>query len=164
GKTGGVTISGGEPLLQKESVVRLLDELHARGIHTAVDTGGGIYYPEALARADLVLLDIKHPDAQKFYELTGVKQDALLQTLAYLREHDKKFWVRHVCVPGLTDTAQNVLAVKKMAAGAEKIELLAYHTMGIPKWEKLGLAYPLQGVPPLSATKLQELNEILQKE
>lgn len=80
-----------------------------------------------------------------------------------MREHDKKFWVRHVCVPGLTDTAENALAVKKMAAGAEKIELLAYHTMGVAKWEKLGLAYPLQGVPPLSVQKLQELNRIIER-
>lgn len=163
GKTGGVTLSGGEPLLQKEGVVRLLDELRARGIHTAVDTGGGIFCPEALERADLILLDIKHPDAQKFYELTGVTQDALRKTLNWLRAHKKRFWVRHVCVPALTDTEENVLAVKKMAEGAEKIELLAYHTMGIQKWEKLGLAYPLQGVPPLSNEKLQELNRILER-
>lgn len=163
GKTGGVTLSGGEPLLQAEATVQLLQALNERGIHTAIDTGGGAYCPEALALTDLVLLDIKHPDPEAFADLTGVPQTSLLRTLSYLRAHHKRFWVRHVCVPGLTDTADVVRAVKEMAYGAEKIELLPYHTMGVAKWEKLGLTYPLAGVPQLSNAKLSELNAVLQE-
>ncbi len=161
GREGGVTLSGGEPLAQKEGAVALLRALQSYGIHTTIDTGGGIYCPEALALADLVILDIKHPDPEAFRALTGMGQEALLQTLDYLRANKKRFWVRHVCVPGITDTAEVVRAVKAMAVGAEKIELLPYHTMGVHKWEKLGLSYPLQGVPPLSSEKLDELNEAL---
>ena len=161
GAEGGVTLSGGEPLLQKEGVVKLLGALLERVIHTAIDTGGGVYCEEALALADLVLLDIKHPDPAVFEDITGVSQEALQKTLAYLRAHKKRFWVRHVCVPDLTDTPETVRAVRKMAAGAEKIELLLYHTMGVHKWDKLGLNYPLRGVPPLSQSKLDELNAVL---
>lgn len=163
GDEGGVTLSGGEPLLQKDGAVKLLKALKARGIHTAIDTGGGVFCLEALDVADMVLLDIKHPDPQKFREITGVGQDALTQTLHYLQTHKKRFWVRHVCVPTMTDTVENILTIKRMAEGAEKIELLPYHTMGVPKWQKLGLNYPLQGVPPLSQDKLQELNAILEE-
>ena len=158
GKEGGVTLSGGEPLMQSAGAVKLLKELKTRGINTAIDTGGGVYLPEALELADLTILDIKHPDPVKFREITGVGQDSLIKTLEYLRSHGKKFWVRHVCVPGITDTVQTVAEVKKMAAGAEKIELLPYHTMGVHKWEKLGLKYSRAGVPPLSEEKLRELN------
>lgn len=161
GKEGGVTLSGGEPLMQSEGAVNLLALLSERGIHTAIDTGGGIFCPEALNLSDLVILDIKHPDADKFKEITGTEQIPLLKTLEYLKIHGKRFWVRHVCVPGITDTAKDVLKVKKMAEGAEKIELLPYHTMGVHKWEKLGLCYPLKGVPPLSEEKLRELNSLL---
>lgn len=161
GKEGGVTLSGGEPLMQSAGVLRLLDELKARDIHTAIDTGGGIFLPEAFEKADLVILDIKHPDPAKFKELTGTEQNNLILSLDYLKSHGKRFWVRHVCVPGITDTDEDILAVKQMAAGAEKIELLPYHTMGAAKWEKLGIAYPLKGVPPLSAQRLEELNKLL---
>lgn len=161
GKKGGVTLSGGEPLLQKESAVKLLEALRARGISTAIDTGGGIFCPEALELADLTIIDVKHPDAEAFRELTGVSQDTLIKSLEYLRTHGKRFWVRLVCVPGLTDTPEIVRAVKQMAQGAEKTELLPYHTMGVAKWEKLGLDYPLKDVPPLSQSELDRLNSLI---
>ncbi|WP_251614046.1 pyruvate formate-lyase-activating protein [Pumilibacter muris] len=163
GNNGGVTLSGGEPLFQKEGAIKLLKELKSRRIHTALDTGGGVFCPEALELADLTIIDIKHPEPDAFSKLTGVPQKSLIQSLEYLREHNKKFWARLVCVPKLTDTPEVVRAVKRMAAGAEKIELLPYHTMGVPKWRKLGLEYPLEGVPPLSQERLEELKRILQK-
>lgn len=162
GSDGGVTLSGGEPLLQRDGVISLLRELRARGIHTAVDTGGGVFCPEALALADLTILDIKHPDPVRFAEITGVEQTALKKTLEYLQTNGKRFWVRHVCVPDVTDE-NTVRAVKKMAAGAEKIELLPYHTMGVHKWEKLGLPYPLRGVPPMRKEELARLEKILEE-
>ncbi len=161
GANGGVTLSGGEPLMQSDGAVKLLALLGERGIHTAIDTGGGVYCPEALRLADLTIIDIKHPDGEQFLKLTGVSNENLMKSLEYLREHKKRFWVRHVCVPNLTDTEEDIRKVKELAVGAEKIELLAYHTMGVHKWEKLGLDYPLKGVPPLSAKKLDELNGIL---
>ena len=161
GADGGVTLSGGEPLLQRDGAVKLLTGLKERGINTAIDTGGGIFCPDALKLSDLTIIDIKHPDESVFKKITGVEQTALIKTLEFLRTHKKRFWVRHVCVPGLTDNAQDVLKVKAMAKGAEKIELLPYHTMGVHKWEKLGLDYPLKGTPPLGEEKLRELNELL---
>lgn len=163
GKEGGVTLSGGDPLFQAAGAVKLTEALHERGIHTALDTGGGVFCPSAYDVADLTIIDIKHPDPKEFIKLTGVKQDSLIKSLDYLREHNKRFWVRHVCVPNLTDTPEDIIAVKKMAAGAEKIELLAYHTMGVPKWTKCGLEYPLAGVKPLPQSKLDELNAVLKE-
>ncbi len=163
GNSGGVTLSGGEPLFQKEGAVKLLSELKSRQIHTALDTGGGVFCPDALELADLTIIDIKHPEPDAFLKLTGVPQKSLIQSLEYLRERGKKFWVRLVCVPKLTDNPEIVKEVKRMAAGAEKIELLPYHTMGVHKWQKLGLEYPLEGVPPLSQERLEELKLILQK-
>lgn len=161
GSDGGVTLSGGEPLMQKSGAVKLLKCLRERKIHTALDTGGGVFCPEAFELSDLTIIDIKHYDAEKFRSLTGVAQGELVKSLEYLREHGKRFWVRHVCVPGITETAEDIKKIKEMAAGAEKIELLPYHTMGVHKWEKLGLSYPLKGVPPMTKEKLDELNGFL---
>lgn len=162
GETGGVTLSGGEPLYQADGAAAFMRELKMRGIHTVLDTGGGVFCPEAYDLADLTIIDIKHPDPDEYKALTGVSQDNLLLSLAYLRGHAKRFWVRHVCVPGYTDTKQNILDVMSMSKNAEKIELLPYHTMGVGKWEKLGIEYPLKGVPPLDGKKLDELKKYLE--
>ena len=159
--SGGVTLSGGEPLMQEEFVVGLLRELKKKRIHTALDTAGRVYCEEALSLASLVILDIKHTDEAAFKELCGFAPDNMLRTLEFLKKKRKKFWVRQVTVPGITDGEDNIKKLKQMAFGAEKIELLPYHTMGVYKWEKLGLSYPLEGVKEPSPETMNRLNALL---
>ncbi len=158
---GGVTLSGGEPLLQTEFVTDLLKAFKVRRGHTALDTAGSVYSEEALSLASLVILDIKHTNEAAFKELCGFSPDNMLRTLEYLKKQRKRFWVRQVIVPGITDGEDNIRKLKVMATGAEKIELLPYHKMGVYKWEKLGLSYPLAGVSEPTAETMQRLNALL---
>ncbi len=161
GRGGGVTLSGGEPLMQESGAVKLMELLKKEGIHTALDTSGVIFAPRALKAADLVILDIKHTDKDKFFELTGLKADNTFKTLEFLKEEGLRFWVRQVTVPGFTDSPEQVRALKKMAQGAEKIELLPYHSAGAFKWEKSGLKYTLNGINPPESKVMEELNAVL---
>lgn len=161
GKFGGVTLSGGEPLMQKDFCLAVLKGLLKEDINVAIDTGGGLFEKEILSLASLIILDIKHTDKEAFYKLTGVSQDNLIKTLEYLNDNDKKFWVRQVIIPGITDGEENIKKLKKMSGKAEKIELLPYHTMGAEKWEKLGIVYPLEGINPPSNETMEKLNKIL---
>lgn len=160
GDGGGVTLSGGEPLLQQAFCLQLIELLHKKNIHVAIDTGGSIFAPEVLSAADLTILDIKHTNAHMFKELTGMDNSNLLKTLEYIKANKLKFWVRQVIVPDITDSESQVTELKSMAAGAERVELLAYHDMGKHKWEKLGLTYGLQCEPP-SKEKMDYLNSII---
>lgn len=159
--TGGVTLSGGEPLLQTEFAIGLLSAYKAAGVHTALDTAGTVYSEAALTLADIVLLDIKHTSPEGFYALTGGDMAATLQTLAYLRAHRKRFWIRQVMVEGITDREEQLLRLKEMAAGAEKIELLPYHTMGAGKWSALGIEPPLKGMRPFDGERLKQCYKII---
>lgn len=159
--TGGVTLSGGEPLLQTAFTEALLATLRAAGVHTALDTAGTVFAPPCLELADLVILDIKHSDRDGFRALTGGEIDNTLKTLDWLKAHKKRFWVRQVIVEGITDGREQLLALKELATGAEKLELLPYHTMGAHKWRTMGCEPPLEGLPPLSNDRLQACIEII---
>lgn len=163
-KNGGVTLSGGEPLMQGEFTRQLLSELNKRKVHTALDTAGSFYDEEALSLASLVILDIKHTLEEEFEKLCAYPWDNMKRTLEFLKRRRKKFWVRQVIVPGITDTEDNIRRLKEMAKGAQKVELLPYHTMGIHKWEKLGIDYPLKGVIPPSKATMEILNNIIHGE
>ena len=150
---GGVTVTGGEPLIQASFVLELFKKLKENGIHTCVDTSGmfaltdGI--KEVLKYTDLVLLDIKHIDDEKCKELVGVSNKKELEFARYLSDNNIKMWIRHVLVPGYTDDGQDLLKLKNFLSTlktVEKIQILPYHNMGKYKWEKLGLEYPLEGV------------------
>lgn len=164
GADGGATLSGGEPLFQENFCYELINLLHERNIHVVLDTSGAIYSERCLERADLVILDIKRNDPTDFYNLCRFPMDATAKTLEYLKARSKRFWVRQVIVPTLNDTAEDARQLVRLAGGAERIQLLAYHTMGIDKYKKIGLVYSLQGVPPLSIEKLQELQKIVDSE
>ena len=161
GSEGGVTLSGGEPLFQHKSAVQLLEALKKEGIHTALDTSGAVFAPEALNAADLVILDIKHTDAASFLLLTGHSNHNTLKTLEFLKESGKKFWIRQVVVPGITDCPEQIIALKKAAAGAARIELLPYHTLGVHKWRKCGLDYTLKELKPMGEKEIERLNVLL---
>ena len=143
---GGVTLSGGEPLLQAPAVLEATRALQAEGIHVALDTSGALDTPEALElldAVDLVLLDVKHPDAQRFREVTGVDQGATRHVFDHLRATQKPVWIRQVVAHGLNATAEEKAATRAFIAGlnVERIDRLPYHELGIHKYEALGLTY-----------------------
>jgi pyruvate formate lyase activating enzyme len=164
GGSGGVTLSGGEPLLQRCAALELMRALKSKGIRSALDTCGCMFAPDALDEADLVILDIKHSDPEKFFELTGHSAENTFKTLEYLKKNDKRFWIRQVILNGFTDGAEQIKALRNMTAGAERTELLPFHNMGGEKWERAGFKYRLKGAAPPSAETMDRLNKILHKE
>ena len=163
---GGVTVTGGEPLGQPEYVKNLFELCKKDSLHTAVDTSGYFLNDKvkaALEYTDLVLLDIKSIDEKQHQELTGAPLSRVLAFLDYLTSINKPVWLRHVIVPGIT---YNTALLEKLAdfikplPNVEKVDLLAYHTLGVFKWKELGKVYPLEGVPPLSAEEYAVAKQI----
>lgn len=168
---GGVTVSGGEPLLQIAFVKELFTILKANGIHTALDTSGAVYsrgnkdeIDELLKVTDLVLLDIKHINPQEHKALTGRDNDNILAFAKHLSEMGKPMWIRHVLVPGITDNDEYLTQLSTFINSlntVEKVEILPYHTMGVVKYKSLGLDYPLEGVQPPTAERVKNAKQIL---
>lgn len=164
GGAGGVTLSGGEPLMHAEFCAELIRLLHAEGIHVAVDTSGCIFLPEILDMCDLVILDIKRNNAVDFAATCGFDSENSFKTLQYVKSHGIRFWARQVAVPDINADENNVIQFARLAFGAEKAEILPYHAMGVDKYEKCGIDYPLRGVPPLEQNHAKRLNALLQTE
>ncbi len=166
-KSGGVTVSGGEPLMQAEFVGEYFRLCQEEGLHTALDTSGAYTTAAALSvldHTDLVLLDIKTMDPQLHKRLTKVPQKPTLDFLDTLEERGIATWIRHVVVPGLTDNDEWLDQLGKHVARykcVERIEILPYHTLGTFKYRQLGLEYPLDGVEPLSAERADEIRRRL---
>lgn len=166
GQTGGVTFSGGEPLLQPEFLKDALALCHEAGIHTCLDTAGcGLGdYGDILAHTDLVLLDVKHYTPQSYRDITGQPMDAFNAFLAAVRRAGTPIWARHVVVPGLTDSPEHLAGLEAYLAGwpnLHRVELLPYHTLGVHKYRALNLPYTLEGVPPMEEDKLKDWTEQL---
>lgn len=167
---GGVTVTGGEPLLQPEFLVRFFALCKENEIHSALDTSGAIFTTatqKAMEAVDLVLLDIKSIDADQHKKLTGVKIDNVLKSLDYLESIKKPVWIRHVIVPGWTDDdrlLQKTAAYLAPYSCIEKVELLPYHSMGVHKYEQLGLEYQLSNTLPLSAERIENARNIFRNE
>ncbi|MDB1089194.1 pyruvate formate-lyase-activating protein [Streptomyces sp. ACA25] len=164
---GGVTVSGGEPLLQPLFTAELLHRFkHELGMHTALDTSGylGARATDALlADTDLVLLDIKSWDRALYRRLTGCELEPTLDFARRLAALDKEVWLRFVLVPGLTDDPGNVEGVAAFAASlgnVSRVDVLPFHTMGAAKWEALGRAFPLEGTPPPTPEQVGRAREI----
>ena len=173
GTRGGVTATGGEPLLQLDFLLELFGLLKKKGIHTCLDTSGICFreederYRKLLEVTDLVLLDIKHIDAEAHKALTGQKIDAPLKFAEFLSDNRKPVWIRHVLVPGITDDDGALRALKAFLGtltNVEKVEVLPYHTMGVDKYEKLGIPYPLAGVQAPSRERAENARRILRGE
>lgn len=163
GRRGGVTVSGGEPLLQIGFVTDLFRRLHAVGIHTAIDTAGAPYreddrrYDDLLAVTDLVLLDIKHINTEKCRTLTGKGNEATLAFAARLARENIPVWIRYVLVPGITDGEETLRATRHhldTLSNIRQIDVLPYHTMGRAKYEALGIPYPLADTPVPTAEEV----------
>lgn len=165
---GGVTFSGGEPLMQPKFLIECLKGCKDKGIHTALDTGGvGIgYYEEILKYTDLVILDIKHEDAKMYERLTGRNIQEYYKFKELIIQKKQKVWLKHVVVPGLTDSTEHLEALKNEIYSfnnIEKVELLPYHTMGVSKYESLNMPYPLKGTEDMSTERIKELQEEILK-
>lgn len=166
---GGVTVTGGEPLLQVKFLIELFKELKKENIHTCIDTSGMVNITddikELLQYTDLVLLDIKHIDDEKCKNLVGVSNKKELEFARYLSDNNIKMWIRQVLVPGYTDDEKDLLKLKEFIGTlktVEKVQILKYHSMGKYKWEKLGLKYSLEGVRDATAEDEERAKKILQ--
>ena len=173
GNEGGVTVSGGEPLLQLEFVTELFELLKKNGINTCLDTAGGPFNddPEWLAAfdrlmrsTDLVMLDIKHIDSEKHKELTGIPNENILACARHMDELGTKMWIRHVLVPGYTDSDEQLMGIHEFVSSLKnvtRVEVLPYHMFGKFKWEKLGLKYTLEDVDVPTDESVKHAKEIL---
>lgn len=177
GKKGGLTVSGGEPLLQIDFLIDLFKKAKARGVNTTLDTCGQPFtydepffskFEELMAYTDLLLFDIKLIDDEAHKRLTGQHNSSILEMAKYLSDIGKPVWIRHVLVPERSDYDEYLIrldAFIKTLKNVDKVEILPYHTMGRYKWEELGIDYPLDGIGPpaeervLNARKLLHANE-----
>lgn len=176
GTRGGITVSGGEAMLQMPFVTALFTKAKALGIHCTLDTCGLPYSTEQeklaeidrlLAVTDLVLLDIKEINDVRHRELTGHKNSTIVAFSKYLSDKQVPVWIRHVLVPGETDFDEDLVALGeyvKTLSNVQKFEVLPYHTMGEFKWRELGWDYPLAGVQPPSAVRVANAKELLHTE
>ncbi|MCP8970992.1 pyruvate formate-lyase-activating protein [Ectobacillus ponti] len=172
---GGITVSGGEPLLQLDFLLELFKECKKLGIHTTIDSSGGCYSEDAefqrklqelMQYTDLILLDLKHIDSKKHRKLTGKPNEHILDFARYLSAIKKPVWIRHVLVPGVTDDEADLQRLSDFIGtleNVEKIEILPYHKLGVYKWEALGLKYPLEGIEPPAEERVQLAKRILTK-
>ena len=167
GSEGGITVSGGEPLLQAQFVREVFTLAHAEGIHTCLDTSGSILtdgVKELLDVTDCVLLDIKYATDELYRRHVGCSIDAPLKFLAYLNEKGIKTTVRQVTIPTLNDDIESVKSLKELTRGytcVEKIELLPFKKICQVKYDQMGLAFPFGHLPTPSAEKMRELEEII---
>lgn len=166
---GGLTASGGEPLLQRQALTQLFKQAGKSGFHTTLDTNGSIFddhSKELLKFTDLVLLDVKHIDPAWHRKVTEAPNDVVLKFAAYLERIGKPMWLRYVLVPGFTDQEEYLHKWGEHFAGfknIERVEILPYHTFGAYKYEQLGLNYPLEGVDPPTKDLIKKTHNIFEK-
>lgn len=173
-KKGGLTATGGEPLLQIDFLLELFREAHGQKIHTCLDTSGITYHPgkseynekldELMNYTDLVMLDIKQIDPQKHKELTAHENKGILAFAKYLEEKNVPLWIRHVVVPGISDDRNDLKNLGRFIGtlkNLKALDVLAYHTMGVNKYKELGMEYPLEGVEALPKEKAAEAKRII---
>jgi pyruvate formate lyase activating enzyme len=165
---GGVTFSGGEPLMQPEFLLECLKLCKEEGIHTVLDTAGvGMGdYKEILNYTDLVILDIKHSNPDKYKNITGMDIDVYYDFKEALIRNQNDIWIKHVVTPGINDNLSDMAEFEKEVSTfphdmVKKVELLPYHTLGVYKYKELNINYNLEGVEPLSMEKLGELKNCL---
>ena len=170
---GGITVSGGEPLLQMDFMIELFQKAKEKGINTTIDTSGAPFtreepffgkFNELMKYTDLLLVDIKHIDDEQHKLLTGHTNENILDMARYLSEIGKPVWIRHVLVPERSDKDEYLKELYefiKTLNNVEKVEVLPYHTFGEYKWKELGYNYPLAGIEPPTKERIKNANEIL---
>ncbi len=172
--TGGITITGGEPLLQLDFITEFCKLAKARKIHTCIDTSGGIYNPqnkiqdqklrELFKYVDLVMLDLKHIDSKAHKQLVGIENERVLQFAKFLDSIKQEMWIRHVLVPGITMDDKLLLRLGAFIGELDSvigIEVLPYHTMALVKYEQLNYDYPLADVRPAEKEEAERARQII---
>ncbi len=174
GSKGGITVSGGEPLLQIDFLLELFQKAKERGINTTLDTCGNPFtreepffskFQELMKVTDLVMLDIKHIDDEQHKILTGQTNKNILDMARYLSDTGKPVWIRHVLVPERSDKDEYLHRLHDFIEtldNVEKVEVLPYHTLGVYKWKELGIPYQLEGIDPPSKERVENANRILE--
>lgn len=173
GKDGGITVSGGEPLLQIDFLLELFKKAKKKNINTVIDTCGQPFtrdepffskFQELMKYTDLLLLDLKQFDNEKHKILTGHANENILDLASYLSTIHKPVWIRHVLVPKRNNSKEDLMeldAFIQTLSNVKRVEVLPYHTLGAYKWKELGYAYPLEGIDPPSADEVAYANELL---
>ena len=170
---GGITVSGGEPLLQIDFLTELFRKAKANGIHTTLDTSGNPFtreepffskFNELMKYTDLVMLDIKHIDDEQHKILTGCTNKNILDLARYLSDIKKPVWIRHVLVSERSDYDEYLIKLDEFIQSldnVQKVEVLPYHTLGAYKWDELGYEYKLKGIDPPSVERFEYANKLL---
>lgn len=170
---GGITVSGGEALLQIDFVTELFRLAKEKRVNTCLDTSGNPFsleepfkskFDELMKYTDLFMLDIKHMDDAAHRKLTGQTNQNILEMAAYLSDHGKAMWIRHVLVPGITTEEDELYRLRSFLdtlKTVERVEVLPYHTLGVFKWKELGIPYQLEGVDPPTKEQIDRAKEIL---
>lgn len=173
GDKGGITVSGGEPLLQMEFMNELFAKAKKEGVNTCIDTAGEPFtreepffsqFEQLMKNTDLLLLDLKHIDPQMHKALTGKSNENILDLARYLSDIDKPVWIRHVLVPGINSDEENLTKLYEFIStlkNVHRIDILPYHTLGVFKWQELGLHYGLEGVPTPTKEEMDLARKIL---
>ena len=173
GGNGGITATGGEPMVQWEFTTALFSLAKQQGIHTTLDTCGQPFtrnqpmfdnIQQLLQVTDLVMLDIKHIDPEQHRKLTGHINQNILDFARYLSDIGKPVWIRHVLVPTINDDEQYLTQLRSFLDtldNVQRVEVLPYHTLGVAKWQALGIPYPLEGVPTPTQQQIDMANQIL---
>ena len=172
-QTGGITVSGGEALLQIDFVTELFKFAKEKGVNTCLDTSGNPFtveepffgkFNELMKYTDLFMLDIKHIDDEEHKKLTGQTNKNILDMATCLSDHGKAMWIRHVLVPGITDDdgqLHRLRAFIDTLKTVERVEILPYHTLGVFKWKELGIPYALEDVEPPTKEQVEHAREII---
>ena len=168
-KKGGITVTGGEPLLQIDFLTELFKRARSENIHTCIDTSGIVYNPQnkdltekldqLLNYTDLVMLDIKHIDTKKHKDITGAGNENILEFAKHLEKANIPLWVRHIIIEGYTDKPEDLIALGEFIGklkNLKALDVLPYHTMGVGKYTELGISYPLEGMEALPVSKAVE--------
>lgn len=168
---GGITVTGGEPLLQIDFVTELFQKAKAEGIHTCIDTSGITFNPnktekfdELVKYTDLVMLDIKHIDPKKHNALTGHGNENILAFAKYLEEKKTPLWIRHIIVEGITDSPEDLVRLGEFIGtlgNLKALDVLPYHTMGVGKYEEMGIPYPLKELKALPLSEAVKAKEYI---
>ncbi len=169
GKKGGITFSGGEPTVQAEALIPLVEELKSKGIHVCLDSNGGVWNENVerlLGLVDLVLLDVKQFNPQRHKELTGRENARTLATAKWLNDHGRKFWMRYVLVPGYSDLEDDIRSLGE-ALGQyeciERVEILPYHTLGVHKYAAMGWDYKLKDVKENTPAQIERAESLFKE-
>ena len=173
-KNGGLTVTGGEPLIQIDFLVELFRKAKEKGIHTCIDTSGVTYdtsdteyiskLDALMMYTDLVMLDIKHINAQKHKELTGFSNENILAFAKYVDDKNIPIWIRHVVLDGYTNDEKSLFALGEFIGtlkNVKALDVLPYHTMGVSKYKDLGIRYRLENTPALSKSDAAKAKAII---